>query len=65
MIAVGQRPDLYSPTFKIEFSQKEKLAPGYIFVGPYEVENSGPFIYDNDGVCYFPCLSCCRLDREG
>jgi hypothetical protein len=49
-----QRPDLFSPIFKIEFSQREKLSPGYIFVGPYEIDNSGPFIFDNDGVCFSP-----------
>ncbi|KAK2768247.1 hypothetical protein FQN54_000099 [Arachnomyces sp. PD_36] len=58
------RPDLFSPTFKVEFSQKEKLAPGLIFVGPYEIENSGPFIYDMDGVGWliFTTLSCCYED---
>ncbi|KAF9890323.1 hypothetical protein FE257_005989 [Aspergillus nanangensis] len=43
------RPDLYPPVFTIEHSTPGKLAPGYIFLGPYEADNAGPYIYDNDG----------------
>ncbi|KAB8265283.1 MFS general substrate transporter [Aspergillus pseudonomiae] len=43
------RPDLYPPVLTIERSSPEKVTPGYIFVGPYEAANSGPYIYDNDG----------------
>lgn len=43
------RPDLYAPTLVIEHSVKEKLGPGYIFVAPYEAQNPGPYIYDNEG----------------
>ncbi|KAL3475901.1 ASST-domain-containing protein [Aspergillus californicus] len=43
------RPDLYPPVFTFERRIPQKLAPGYIFLGPYEADNSGPYIYDNDG----------------
>ncbi|KAI9367174.1 ASST-domain-containing protein [Aspergillus egyptiacus] len=43
------RPDLYSPVFTFERRIAQKLQPGYIFLGPYEADNSGPYIYDNDG----------------
>ncbi|KAL4876278.1 ASST-domain-containing protein [Aspergillus karnatakaensis] len=43
------RPDLYSPIFTFEHRIPDKLQPGYIFLGPYEADNSGPYIYDNDG----------------
>lgn len=44
-----QRPDLYPPVMTIEKSDPDRLSPGYIFLGPYEAENPGPYIYDNDG----------------
>ncbi|OJJ35087.1 hypothetical protein ASPWEDRAFT_40230 [Aspergillus wentii DTO 134E9] len=43
------RPDLYPPVFTLELSIPERLSPGYIFVGPYEAANSGPYIYDTRG----------------
>ncbi|KAL4866425.1 hypothetical protein BDV12DRAFT_187389 [Aspergillus spectabilis] len=43
------RPDLYSPIFTFEPRIPQELQPGYIFLGPYEADNSGPYIYDNDG----------------
>ena len=46
-----QRPDLYPPVFTLEIHEPEKLSPGYIFLTPYEAQNPGPYIYDNDGVC--------------
>lgn len=45
-----QRPDLYPPILTLELSNQEKLSPGYIFVSPYEADNPGPYIYDNQGV---------------
>ncbi|KAL4779622.1 ASST-domain-containing protein [Aspergillus varians] len=47
--AFKSRPDLYSPIFTFEHRIPENLHPGYIFLGPYEAANSGPYIYDNDG----------------
>jgi hypothetical protein len=44
------RPDLYPPVFTVEQSVPHKLSPGYIFLGPYEADNSGPYIYDTEGV---------------
>ncbi|KAL4934259.1 ASST-domain-containing protein [Aspergillus undulatus] len=43
------RPDLYSPVFTFERRIPHELHPGYIFLGPYQADNSGPYIYDNDG----------------
>ncbi|KAE8153910.1 MFS general substrate transporter [Aspergillus avenaceus] len=43
------RPDLYPPVFTVEHSIPDKVTPGYIFLGPYEASNSGPYIYDNEG----------------
>lgn len=37
---------------KIETSVPQKLSPGYIFITPYEAQNPGPYIYDNEGVCH-------------
>ncbi|KAL4996602.1 ASST-domain-containing protein [Aspergillus recurvatus] len=45
----NSRPDLYSPIFTFERRVPQSLYPGYIFLGPYEAANSGPYIYDNDG----------------
>ncbi|KAL2844219.1 MFS general substrate transporter [Aspergillus pseudodeflectus] len=47
--AFKSRPDLYPPVFTFERRVPQKLQPGYIFLGPYEADNSGPYIYDNDG----------------
>jgi hypothetical protein len=44
------RPDIYPPVFNIEHSEPSKLAPGYIFITPYEAQNPGPYIFDNSGV---------------
>ncbi|KAJ5147072.1 hypothetical protein N7526_000424 [Penicillium atrosanguineum] len=33
----------------IEHSDPSKLAPGYIFITPYEAQNPGPYIFDNSG----------------
>ncbi|KAF5858602.1 hypothetical protein ETB97_003954 [Aspergillus alliaceus] len=44
------RPDLYPPVLTIEHSIPERLASGYIFLGLYEAANSGPYIYDDEGV---------------
>lgn len=46
----AQRPDIYPPVFHIERSDPKKLAPGYIFITPYEAQNPGPYIFDNSGV---------------
>ncbi|RAH44829.1 MFS general substrate transporter [Aspergillus brunneoviolaceus CBS 621.78] len=43
------RPDLYPPVLTLEHRNPDKLSPGYIFVGPYEAANSGPYIYDDEG----------------
>ncbi|KAJ5664478.1 hypothetical protein N7507_005209 [Penicillium longicatenatum] len=43
------RPDIYPPIFKVEHSDQSKLAPGYIFITPYEAQNPGPYIFDNKG----------------
>ncbi|KAJ5834139.1 hypothetical protein N7447_000165 [Penicillium robsamsonii] len=43
------RPDIYPPVFNIEKSDPGKLSPGYIFITPYELQNPGPYIYDNTG----------------
>ncbi|KAJ9298028.1 hypothetical protein DTO217A2_8525 [Paecilomyces variotii] len=43
------RPDLYPPILTLELSIQERLSPGYIFVTPYEADNPGPYIYDNQG----------------
>lgn len=45
-----QRPDIYPPIFHVEHSEPKKLAPGYIFITPYESQNPGPYIFDNSGV---------------
>lgn len=45
-----QRPDISPPILRIDHSEPEKLAPGYIFITPYESENPGPYIFDNTGV---------------
>jgi hypothetical protein len=45
-----QRPDLYAPAFTIELNDPERVTPGYIFIAPYESDNPGPYIYDNEGV---------------
>jgi len=45
-----QRPDIYPPVLHIEHSEPSKLAPGYIFITPYESQNPGPYIFDNSGV---------------
>ncbi|KAL4806590.1 ASST-domain-containing protein [Aspergillus unguis] len=47
--AFKSRPDLYPPVFTFERRIPQKLHPGYIFLGPYQADNSGPYIYDNDG----------------
>jgi hypothetical protein len=49
-IRESQRPDIYPPVFNIEHSDPSKLAPGYIFIAPYEAQNPGPYIFDNSGV---------------
>ncbi|KAJ5161720.1 hypothetical protein N7492_007112 [Penicillium capsulatum] len=46
---VYQRPDIDPPTFNIEYSDPAKLAPGYIFITPYEAQNPGPYIFDTNG----------------
>ncbi|KAJ5274701.1 hypothetical protein N7505_003246 [Penicillium chrysogenum] len=43
------RPDIYPPVFNVEKSNPDKLSPGYIFITPYELQNPGPYIYDNTG----------------
>lgn len=45
-----QRPDIYPPILRIEHSEPKKLAPGYIFITPYESQNPGPYIFDTSGV---------------
>jgi hypothetical protein len=53
-LTATQRPDIYPPIFKVEHSDQSKLAPGYIFITPYEAQNPGPYIFDNKGVCLEP-----------
>ncbi|CAI7678975.1 unnamed protein product [Penicillium pancosmium] len=43
------RPDIYPPIVDIEQIDEEKISPGYIFITPYEVDNPGPYIFDNTG----------------
>ncbi|KAF7717514.1 Arylsulfotransferase family protein [Penicillium ucsense] len=43
------RPDISPLILNIEQTIPEKLAPGYIFIAPYEAANSGPYIFDNNG----------------
>jgi hypothetical protein len=52
------RPDIRAPKWEIEVYDKDALAPGYWFFGPYETLNMddelgngwiGPHIYDDDG----------------
>ncbi|KAL1967473.1 hypothetical protein VTN77DRAFT_3258 [Rasamsonia byssochlamydoides] len=43
------RPDLYSPILTLELRDPARLSPGYILVTPYETDNPGPYIYDNEG----------------
>jgi hypothetical protein len=50
MRLVLQRPDIYPPLVNIEQIDAEKVSPGYIFITPYEVDNPGPYIFDNTGV---------------
>ncbi|KAI2790871.1 hypothetical protein POX_c03722 [Penicillium oxalicum] len=47
--SVCARPDISPPVLHVERSLTEKLAPGYIFIAPYEAENSGPYIFDHTG----------------
>jgi hypothetical protein len=49
-----QRPDLSPPKFTLELNVSAKLSPGYIFVSPYDTQNPGPYIYDNEGVRFGP-----------
>jgi hypothetical protein len=51
-----------SPKWDVKYHNKEKVAPGYWFVNPYNLRDNnlfdvkwtpcqvGPMIYDNDGV---------------
>lgn len=43
------RPDLVAPIITTELRHKDLLSPGYIFLAPYQAEQEGPYIYDNDG----------------
>lgn len=58
-----QRPDLTPPKLDITVYRKDKVAPGYIFVAPYDclecshtptteyvTQQIGPHIYSQDGV---------------
>ncbi|EXJ56704.1 hypothetical protein A1O7_07048 [Cladophialophora yegresii CBS 114405] len=42
------RPDLSAPILSVFRHQREKLAPGYYFVAPYQSTNEAIHIYDND-----------------
>ncbi|PKY08961.1 hypothetical protein P168DRAFT_301562 [Aspergillus campestris IBT 28561] len=44
-----KRPDLFPPVLTVEHRIPDQLSPGYIFVGPYETDNAGPYIYDDTG----------------
>ncbi|KAJ5435484.1 hypothetical protein N7445_006369, partial [Penicillium cf. griseofulvum] len=60
------RPDIYPPVFNVEKSDPDKLSPGYIFITPYELQNPGPYIYDNTGVgLYFVGLIIAELVWSG
>jgi hypothetical protein len=64
-----QLPDMRAMKFESEIKDRERLTPGYWFVAPYgqidpehpthryEQYQIGPYIYDNDGVCFLPL--CC------
>lgn len=63
---LAQRPDIYPPVFDIQHTDPKKLAPGYIFITPYESQNPGPYIFDNSGVCiaWTTCdTTCARIGR--
>lgn len=62
IVPTRQRPDLYAPQFTVERNELEKLAPGYIFVTPYELENPGPYIFDTKGVRSSLCFLATRSE---
>lgn len=43
-----QRPDLAAPILKPITHNRERQAPGFYFVAPYQNEQEGLYIYDND-----------------
>ncbi len=43
------RSDLNPPIFTVLINNKSLVTPGYFFVAPYSVVQSGPYIYDNSG----------------
>ncbi|KAI9833769.1 MAG: hypothetical protein M1819_003502 [Sarea resinae] len=43
------RPDLSAPILDVTLNDADLVTPGYIFIAPYELENPGPYIYDNNG----------------
>ena len=51
LTASKQRPDIIAPIMTVELTKPELQSPGYYFLGVYQAEQSGPYIYDNAGVC--------------
>ena len=45
-----QRPDLVAPILTVFRQTREKQAPGYYFVAPYQQIQESVHIYDNDAV---------------
>ncbi|KAI9815742.1 MAG: hypothetical protein M1827_002138 [Pycnora praestabilis] len=43
------RPDLAAPALNISLNEASLVSPGYIFLAPYQISQSGPYIYDNGG----------------
>lgn len=57
IIRHGKRPDILAPVFNISIKNDSLLTPGYLFLTPYGVDQPGPYIFDNSGVCALPCYS--------
>lgn len=64
---VELRFDTYQtePTFRVPkvlvehiTNDRAKLTPGYYFYGPYEAGESGPLIFDQDGVSFSTAIWC-------
>ena len=61
--SITQLPDVRAVKFDIHYEHRERVGPGYWFVAPYlhmdpdqptslyEQYQTGPHIYDQDGVC--------------
>jgi hypothetical protein len=59
-----QLPEVRAPRFEVTHVDRDRQLPGYWFIAPYGQINPeeptqkymqyqvGPYIYDNEGVCY-------------